>query len=196
MAEATGTTGRAPLSGLTDRRTGLGSFGFMQATEIDARMLGMIVALAIVWLGFQIMSGGVFLTPRNLWNLSVQTSTVAIMATGMVLVIVSRNIDLSVGSLLGFIAMIMGALQTEILPVGLGLGYDYPLTWIIVLAAGLLLGAVLGALQGFVIAFLRRAGLHRDPRRPAGVARRRMVGGERPHAGAARFELPAYGRRR
>ncbi len=62
------------------------------------------------------MSGGVFLTPRNLWNLSVQTSTVAIMATGMVLVIVSRNIDLSVGSLLGFLAMIMGAMQTEILP--------------------------------------------------------------------------------
>ncbi len=109
-------------------------------------------ALAIVWIGFHIMSGGVFLTPRNLWNLSVQTSSVAVMATGMVLVIVSRNIDLSVGSLLGFIAMIMGALQTEILPPLLG--YDYPLTWIIVLLCGLALGALIGALQGFVIAFL------------------------------------------
>ena len=69
-----------------------------------------------------------FLTPRNLWNLSVQTVAVAIMATGMVLVIVSRNIDLSVGSLLGFLGMIMGALQTEILPQLLG--YDYPVTWI------------------------------------------------------------------
>ena len=59
---------------------------------------------------------GVFLTPRNLWNLSVQTSTVAVMATGMVLVIVSRNIDLSVGSLIGFLAMVMGKLQIEILP--------------------------------------------------------------------------------
>ena len=71
------------------------------------------------------MSGGVFLTPRNLWNLSVQTSTVAIMATGMVLVIVSRNIDLSVGSLLGFLAMIMGAMQTDILPQYVG--YDFAL---------------------------------------------------------------------
>ncbi len=93
-----------------------------------------------------------FLTPRNLWNLSVQTSTVAIMATGMVLVIVSRNIDLSVGSLLGLLAMIMGALQTDILPQFVG--YDYSYTWIIVLAAGLLLGALIGAIQGFVIAFL------------------------------------------
>ena len=41
--------------------------------------------------------------PRNLWNLSVQSSSIAIMATGMVLIIVSRNIDLSVGSMLGFI---------------------------------------------------------------------------------------------
>ena len=93
--------------------------GFVQATEIDTRLLGMIVALAIIWIGFQFLSGdganpferfasGVFLTPRNLWNLSVQTSSVAVMATGMVLVIVSRNIDLSVGSLVGFVGMIMG----------------------------------------------------------------------------------------
>ena len=135
----------------------------MHATEIDARMLGMVAALALIWLGFQVMtawrlsgnplalSEGVFLTPRNLWNLSVQTSTVAIMATGMVLVIVSRNIDLSVGSLNGFLAMIMGALQTEILPHYIG--YDYPLTWIIVVVCGIALGAMIGALQGFVIAF-------------------------------------------
>ncbi len=152
MAEVTGTTGQAPSS-LAPRRAGLVR-RFMQATEIDARMLGMIAALAVVWLGFHFMSGGVFLTPRNLWNLSVQTATIAIMATGMVLVIVSRNIDLSVGSLLGFLAMIMGSLQTDILPVGLGLGYDYPLTWIVVLAAGMAVGALIGALQGYVIAFL------------------------------------------
>jgi D-xylose transport system permease protein len=148
MPEVTGTIGRAP--GAT-RHTGL-IRTFMQATEIDARMLGMILALAIVWIWFHIMSGGVFLTPRNLWNLSVQTSTVAIMATGMVLVIVSRNIDLSVGSLLGFLAMIMGALQTEILPIFVG--YDYWLTWIVVLILGVAVGALIGALQGFVIAFL------------------------------------------
>lgn len=150
MAEATGVPGGRTGS-LASRQIGPVR-AFMQATEIDARMLGMIVALAVVWIGFHIMSGGVFLTPRNLWNLSVQTATVSIMATGMVLVIVSRNIDLSVGSLLGFLAMVMGALQTEILPQYVG--YDFPATWIITLAIGIALGALIGAAQGFVIAYL------------------------------------------
>lgn len=160
MTEVTGTGGR--LGSGASSRGGL-IRNFMQATEIDARMLGMIVALAVVWIGFHIASGGVFLTPRNLWNLSVQTSSVAIMATGMVLVIVTRNIDLSVGSLLGFLSMIMGAIQTDILPNGVtlfgvhvvgGLGYDNAATWILTLAAGLIAGALIGAFQGFIIAFL------------------------------------------
>ena len=61
----------------------------------------MVVALAVVWMVFNVLSDGLFLTPRNLWNLSVQSSAVAVMTTGMVLIIVSRNIDLSVGSVLG-----------------------------------------------------------------------------------------------
>src|SRR5262249_8377826 len=71
---------------------------FLKATELDTRVLGMIAALAAIWIALHILSGGLFLTPRNLWNLSVQSSPVAIMATGMVLVIVTRNIDLSIGS--------------------------------------------------------------------------------------------------
>ena len=137
----------------------------MQATEIDTRLLGMVAALAIVWIGFQLVSAwrttgnpfdfsaGVFLTPRNLWNLSVQTSAVAVMATGMVLVIVSRNIDLSVGSLLGFVGMIMGAIQAEILP-QLG-GYDHPATWIDrARRRPRRSAALIGAFQGYVIAYL------------------------------------------
>ncbi|MEM6666507.1 MAG: sugar ABC transporter permease, partial [Pseudomonadota bacterium] len=54
---------------------------FLAATEIDTRMLGMVGALALIWLGFHVMSGGVFLTPRNLWNLSVQSASVAVMST-------------------------------------------------------------------------------------------------------------------
>ncbi|MFN3766366.1 MAG: sugar ABC transporter permease, partial [Aliihoeflea sp.] len=61
---------------------------FMKATELDTRMLGMLGALVVIGVAFHIMSGGLFLTPRNLWNLSVQSSSVAVMATGMVLVIV------------------------------------------------------------------------------------------------------------
>src|SRR6202034_2780117 len=81
---------------------------FFRATEIDTRLLGMIGALVLIWVGFQIAGAwrtgeGVFLTPRNLWNLLVQTSAIAVMSTGMVLIIVMRHIDLSVGSMLSFI---------------------------------------------------------------------------------------------
>ncbi len=58
MAELTGTSGRAPSAprGAAPAHTGL-IRGFMQATEIDARMLGMIIALAVVWIGFQWITG-------------------------------------------------------------------------------------------------------------------------------------------
>ncbi len=123
----------------------------IRSTEIDTRMLGMMALLVVIWVGFHFMSGGTFLTPRNLWNLSVQFSPVAIMATGMVLIIVSRNIDLSVGSMLGLIGMSMAVVQAEILPTYLGFGH--PATWIIVLAFGLVLGALVGMFQGFVVAY-------------------------------------------
>ena len=86
----------------------------LAALELDTRLLGMLGALAVIWVFFNIVSGGSFLTPRNLWNLSVQSSSIAIMATGMVLIIVSRNIDLSVGSMLGLIGYTMAMVQVEL----------------------------------------------------------------------------------
>jgi D-xylose transport system permease protein len=130
---------------------------FLRATEVDTRLLGMIGALVLIWLGFHLyghfVNGyGAFLTPRNLWNLSVQTSSIAVMATGMVLVIVTRHIDLSVGSLLGFTAMIMGVMQVWVLPQILGLGH--PMIWVITVIVGICFGALIGAFQGFLIAYL------------------------------------------
>jgi D-xylose transport system permease protein len=125
---------------------------FLKATEIDTRIVGMSGALLLIWIVCHVLSGGLFLTPRNLWNLSLQSSPVAIMATGMVLVIVTRNIDLSVGSLLGFVGMVMAVVQAEILPKLWG--FDNPATWLVALSAGLALGAILGALQGYIIAYL------------------------------------------
>jgi D-xylose transport system permease protein len=125
---------------------------FLKAAELDSRMLGMIGALAMIWVGFHLLSGGLFLTPRNLWNLSVQSASVAIMATGMVLVIVTRNIDLSIGSMLGFIGMVMGAVQTDLVPKLLG--FEHSATWAVALAIGLGLGIVLGGFQGLVVAYL------------------------------------------
>ncbi len=148
MAEAS----TVPTDAPREQRHSLRSL--LLSTEIDTRLLGMIAALAIIWIGFNIMSGGLFLTPRNLWNLSVQSASVAIMATGMVLIIVSRNIDLSVGSVLGFTAMTMAMIQTEWLPDLLGVGVNWPFTWVIALACGLLIGAAIGGFQGFIIAYI------------------------------------------
>lgn len=139
---------------------------FLHATELDTRMLGMVGALLIIWAGLQVVSSvrlGVnpfefdsrtFLSFRNLWNLSVQTSSVAIMATGMVLVIVMRNIDLSVGSVEGLIGMIMGFAQVHFLIRVVGLELGNPWIWVIALAIGVATGLLIGAIQGFVIAYL------------------------------------------
>ena len=129
------------------------AFGdLFRATEIDARLVGMLGALALIWIGVDLMSGGAFLTPRNLWNLTVQTASVAVMAAGMVLVIVARHIDLSVGSILGVVGMIMGVTQAEFLP--RYLGYDSSFIWMIALGAGLAVGAAIGLLHGVIVAYL------------------------------------------
>jgi len=125
---------------------------FLRATEIDARLVGMLAALVLIWVGVDILSGGAFLTPRNLWNLSVQTASVMVMATGMVLVIVARHIDLSVGSVLGVVGMVMGVTQAEFLP--RLMGYDSPFIWILALGVGVAVGAAIGLLHGVIIAYL------------------------------------------
>lgn len=125
---------------------------FFKATELDTRMLGMVGAMLVIWFVFNILSNGLFLTPRNLWNLSVQTASVAVMATGMVLIIVTRHIDLSVGSILGFVGMMMAVTQVELLPKLVGL--ENPVTWFIALTIGILIGAAIGAFHGYIIAYL------------------------------------------
>ncbi len=124
----------------------------LRTLQIDTRLLGMIAALLIVWVVFDLLTDGRFLTPRNLFNLSVQTASVAVMATGMVFIIVTRHIDLSVGSLLGFIGMTIGWLQAQVLPELLGIGH--PAIWIITIFCGALIGASVGALQGYIIGYL------------------------------------------
>lgn len=120
--------------------------------QIDTRLVGMIAALLIVWVVFDLLTDGRFLTPRNLFNLSVQTASVAVMATGMVFIIVTRHIDLSVGSLLGFIGMTIGWLQAQVLPDLLGIGH--PAIWVITIFCGALIGASVGALQGYIVGYL------------------------------------------
>jgi D-xylose transport system permease protein len=128
--------------------------GLLAQTEIDLRLFGMLVALAAILLTFNILSGGKFFQPTNMITLAVQASGIAVIATGMVLVIVSRNIDLSVGSLVGVIAMTYALLMTDIMPNVLGMGADFPFRWVIALGLGIALGALVGGLQGFIIAYI------------------------------------------
>ncbi len=136
---------------------------FLRATEIDTRMLGMIAALLLVWCIFDIWSGrlspddgllgGAFLTPRNLWTLLVQTSSIAVMSTGMVLLIVMRQIDLSVGSMLSLIAV--GSAVLQVYQLGPALGVGHPVIWILGVLACLALGALIGAFNGFLTAYAK-----------------------------------------
>ena len=128
--------------------------GLLSQTEIDLRLFGMLVALAAILLTFNILSGGKFFQPTNMVTLAVQAAGVAIIATGMVMVIVSRNIDLSVGSVVGVIAMTYALLMTDWMPNFLGMGVDFPFRWVIALGLGVGLGAAIGALQGFIIAYI------------------------------------------
>lgn len=118
-----------------------------QSAGIDSRLLAMLLVLVAIWIGFNLLTGGLFLTARNLFNLSLQVSVVGIMTCGMVLVIVSRHIDLSVGSQLGFIGVFGAVLQTWILPV------NEPNTWWIACLAMLALGSIIGLVQGALVAY-------------------------------------------
>ena len=126
----------------------------VQTLELDLRLLGMIGAFAVLCIGFDLVTGGRFLTPRNIFNLTIQTVSVAIMATGMVFVIVTRHIDLSVGALLATCSAVMAMTQTQFLPNVLGLGLGHPLIPWISIAVGLLVGTLIGAFHGWMIGYL------------------------------------------
>jgi D-xylose transport system permease protein len=146
----------APVSGQTQAqppaRTSVRSL-FAQ-TEIDTRLFGMLVSLGVILLVFNFLSDGKLVQPTNMVTMSVQAAGVAIIATGMVLVIVSRNIDLSVGSLVGLISMSYALWMTDWFPRIFGLGPDVPFQWVLALALGIGMGAAVGALQGFIIAYI------------------------------------------
>ncbi|HEX3218827.1 MAG TPA: sugar ABC transporter permease [Candidatus Limnocylindria bacterium] len=142
----------APGSSGTTRSSGLRGLG--AATEVDLRLFGMVLALAVILIVFNVIEDGKFLRPINMVTLAVQATSVAILATGMVLIIVSRNIDLSVGSLVGFIAMIYALVMSQWMPDVLHMGLDFPFRWIIALAVGIGVGALFGAVQGFIIAYI------------------------------------------
>lgn len=128
--------------------------GLFETLEIDTRLLGMIGAFVLICLAFTWYTDGRFLSARNIFNLTIQTVSVAIMATGMVFVIVMRHIDLSVGALLALCSAVMGLLQVRILP-QYGIPLGSPLIAPIAMLAGVLTGALIGALNGWLVGYQR-----------------------------------------
>ncbi len=116
-------------------------------TGLDPRTLGLGIAGLGIWLLLDFASDGLFLSPRNLYNLAVQSSVVGVMASGMVLVITARHIDLSVGSVLAVTGMVIALLQAE------GVAGSGLWTWPAAVAVGLVAGAVIGASQGWWVAY-------------------------------------------
>ena len=82
----------------------------LKRAQIDWRMVLMSAVLIVIALVFNILSEGIFLSPENLYNIAQQTAVVGILATVMVLIIVARHIDLSVGSVMGFVVVLIAFL--------------------------------------------------------------------------------------
>lgn len=103
----------------------------------------MIAVLALIWIFFHWATGSVFMTSRNLSNLMTQMSVTGILAVGMLMLIVSGNIDLSVGSVLGFAGAVAAYSLT-------GLGYGLPVS----IAMAIIIGVLIGVFQGTLTAYL------------------------------------------
>ncbi|MGR3374895.1 multiple monosaccharide ABC transporter permease [Pseudooceanicola nanhaiensis] len=117
------------------------SFAFLKT---HLREYGILFALIAIMLFFQVATGGILLKPVNLTNLILQNSYIVIMAIGMLMVIVCGHIDLSVGSVLGFV----GALAAVMI-------VNWGVPWLLAGVICLGVGAVIGAAQGFWIAYFR-----------------------------------------
>ena len=109
----------------------------------NVRQYGMIIALAAIVVLFQVTTDGVLLRPLNLTNLLTQNSYILILAIGMVIVIIARHIDLSVGSVAAFVGALAAILMTR---------YDVPWMLAVVLCLGA--GALIGAWHGFWVAYV------------------------------------------
>lgn len=108
----------------------------------NMRQYTMILALLVIWAFFTVVTGGIFISSRNLSNLFLQCAATAIAACGMVLVMVAGHIDLSVGSFVGLTGAICATLMVK---AGLGTVETIAIT--------LVIGLAIGLFQGFWISY-------------------------------------------
>jgi len=112
-------------------------------SAIDWRMTLMAAVLVVITTTFNVLSGGIFFSPENLYNVAQQTAVVGILATVMVLVIVTRNIDLSVGSVLGFVGVLIAFLIYT-------MNWSWPAACLAGFAAAIAAALYQGALTAYV----------------------------------------------
>ncbi|WP_170844489.1 multiple monosaccharide ABC transporter permease [Aliiruegeria lutimaris] len=112
--------------------------------KANMREYGLLLALIVVMVSFQIMTDGILMKPLNITNLVLQNSYIVIMAIGMLLVIVAGHIDLSVGSVVGFIGALAAVLMVS---------YEVPVFIAVIIC--LLAGVAIGAVQGYWVAYHR-----------------------------------------
>ncbi len=110
----------------------------------NIREYGMLIALIAIMIFFQIRTEGILMKPVNITNLVLQNSYIIIMALGMLLVIISGWIDLSVGSIAAFVGAIAGVLIVKS-------GLNWALTIVICLG----IGALIGAWHGYWVAYVK-----------------------------------------
>ena len=113
----------------------------LKHASVDWRMVLMAGVLVVIALVFNVLSDGIFLSPENLYNIAQQTAVVGILATVMVLVIVARHIDLSVGSVLGFVGVLIATLM-----------YSFNWSWPAASLAGLAAAIAVAMYQGYLTA--------------------------------------------
>src|SRR3954447_19487634 len=109
----------------------------------NVRQYGIIGALVVIVLLFQVLTDGKLLKPNNVAALFQQNAYVMILAIGMLMVIVAGHIDLSVGSVVAFVGGIVGLTMSKA---------DQP--WLVAVAVGLALGALVGVWQGYWVAYV------------------------------------------
>jgi putative multiple sugar transport system permease protein len=110
----------------------------------NIREYGMLLSLVAIMLFFHIVTDGTLMQPLNLTNLLLQNSYIVIMALGMLLVIVAGHIDLSVGSVSGFIGALAAVLMVE-----------HDVNPVVAISVCIVTGAAIGAMQGYFVAFVR-----------------------------------------
>ena len=108
-----------------------------------------IIALIVIWIYFAFATGGLYISPQNISNLFRQMTVTAIMAAGMVLIIVTGNIDLSVGRLAGFVSTVVAYNQLN------RFTDNPPVAALVSVIIGLAVGTLWGVGQGYIIAYLR-----------------------------------------